>query len=73
MGSSLDRYDDTVVVDIPQAAAVVNTKRFKRYMQQINYSNVRCDSCGEWWLMVCIDVDKVFCPWCGTKCEVKKG
>jgi hypothetical protein len=70
MGSNSGRYDDTVVVNFP-AEGVVAIKRFKKHMKKITYTNIRCNVCGEWWMMICIDSKTLYCPYCSANCEVE--
>jgi hypothetical protein len=68
MSSQSGKYDDTVTVTISMVT-VVNTDRFKKSI--LDYTNLRCDSCKEWWVMLCIgDTKTVTCPWCDAKCEI---
>ena len=71
MSSLNDRYDDTVVMDF-NAIIVLNKERAKTSAKS-TYTNLRCDYCKEWWVMLCLDDrKKVYCPWCGAKCKVKE-
>lgn len=69
MGSNQDNYGDTVTVSFP-AIAVSRRDRIKKHGQY--YTNLECGNCKEWWIMLSIGKKKkVYCPWCGVKCEVK--
>ena len=71
MSSNIDQYDNTVTVDFI-AVAVIEKKRLKK-SKGVAYTNLRCDHCMEWWIMLCLGKKrKVCCPWCGADCKVKR-
>lgn len=69
MGSESGKYDNTATFDF-NVVAVVNENRIHE-KKKATYTNLRCDNCKEWWIMICLDQKKVWCPWCGAKCKVK--
>jgi len=68
MSSISDGFDVTVTMHF-EMVAVTRAERAKA--NEPKYTNLRCDSCWEWWVMICLDKKKVFCPWCGEKLTVK--
>ena len=71
MPSKYDDYSESVTVSIVEAVTVVNRKRLKE--EKLTYTNLQCNNCQEWWLMLCLgDRKKVRCPWCGAKCKTKR-
>lgn len=70
MGSKTDNFGDAVSVDF-HCVGVVNRKKFKKHVGRVQYTNLRCDNCDQWWIMLCLDQKKVRCPWCGAKCKTK--
>lgn len=68
MGSVAEPETTAVTVNFP-CVAVVNKDRLER-AEKVEYMNIECPTCKEWWIMICLDQKKIRCPWCGQK--VKK-
>ena len=62
--------DDGVNVSMEfEIVAVTNADRYKKFHH--SYTNLHCDNCKEWWIMICLgDKKKVYCPWCASKLKI---